>query len=93
MVATVFLAYLKGEIDATMLHRLNRAIELVPLHELPELRTFCEADEQARDAPIATLQALLAAGLLDAVSGYGALVFQPNAISAAFLELNLDRLD
>lgn len=93
MVAAVFLAYMKGEIDVMMLHRLIRSIELVPLHELADLRRFCEADESKRDAPIVTRQSLLAAGLLNAVSGYGGLVYQPNEISAAFLELELDRLE
>jgi len=55
MLVTVFLAYLKGEVDIAMFHRLNRSIELLPLHELSELRKYSEAPEKDRDAPMPTL--------------------------------------
>ncbi len=92
MVATIFRAYLQGTIDATMLHRLNRAVELVPLHDLSELRKFCEAKEDERGGPIVSLQALHAAGLLDAASAWGGIAYLPNEVSEAFLGLDLDRV-
>ncbi len=54
---------------------------------------FCEAAPQERDAPIVTLQSFQAAGLLNAASGWGALVYEPNEVTAAFLGLGLDRTE
>jgi hypothetical protein len=93
MVARVFKAYLRGEVDADMLHRLCGAVERVPGYEIPRLRPFCEAAPQERDAPIVTLQSFQAAGLLNAASGWGALVYEPNEVTAAFLGLGLDRTE
>jgi hypothetical protein len=93
MVARVFKAYLRGEVDADMLHRLCGAVERVPSYEIPRLRPFCEAPPPERDAPSVTLQSLQAAGLLNAASGWGALVYEPNEVSAAFLMLELDRTE
>jgi hypothetical protein len=92
MVARVFKAYLRREIDADMLHRLCSAVEHVPGYEVPKLRPFCEAAPQERDIPVVTAQALQGAGLVNAVSGFGALVYEPNEISEAFLRIELDRV-
>ena len=80
------------KIDAAMLHRLSSAIERLPGFEIDRLRPFCEAPQETRDAPVVTLQNLSAAGLLNSVSGWGALVYQPNEVSEAFLRLELDRV-
>jgi hypothetical protein len=94
MIASVFKAYAKGEIDATLLHRLNYAIDRIPSYEISEVRRIHEMPHEERlEANAATLQALLNAGLVNVISGYGALVYEPNDLCEIFLGLNLDRVD
>lgn len=94
MIALAFKAYAKGEIDATMLHRLNYAIDRIPSYEINKVRRIHEmSDEERLEANMATLQALLNAGLVNVASGFGALVYEPNDLCEVFLALNLDRTD
>jgi hypothetical protein len=94
MIASVFKAYAKGEIDATLLHRLNYAIDRLPTYEISEARKIHEMSREDRGkANAATLQALLNAGLVNVMSGFGRLVYEPNDLYERFLTLNLDRLD
>jgi hypothetical protein len=92
MIAAIFLAYQQAKIDAQMLHRLNHAVDRLPHFEIDALRPFCEAPPETRDAPLATLQNLQTAGLVNALSGFGGLVFEPNDVSKAFLMLDLDKI-
>ena len=91
MVALVFKAYSASSIDSGMLHRLNNSIERIPLFEIPSIRRFSDATrEQRLEFNATSLQALVNAGLAIVGSGYGALVYEPNDVCAAFLALNLD---
>jgi hypothetical protein len=60
------------------------AIDRVPAFEIKSLRLFCEIPETSREAPVPTLQNLHMSGLLNAVSGWGALVYSPNEVSGRF---------
>ena len=94
MIASGFKAYAQGEIDALLLHRLNYAIDRIPSYEISEVRRIHEMPREERlEANVATLQALLNAGLVNVISGYGALVYEPNDLCEIFLGLNLDRVD
>jgi hypothetical protein len=93
MVALVFKAYLASSIDGGMLHRLNNSIERIPLFEIPNIRRFNDASpEQRLKFNPTSLQAFVSAGLATVGSGYGALIYEPNDACAAFLALNLDRV-
>lgn len=91
MVAKVLLGYASGKIDAAMLHRLNAAIESLPFYEIPNVRTYFDAEPKERlEIPANTLQAIMMAGLATAASGWGSLVFEPTDVCEKFLELGLD---
>lgn len=94
MIGAVFKAYAKGEIDGLMLHRLNNAIEHLPAHEMMQVRLFHEGrnPEERRELSLITLQALLNVGFANVISGYGALVYEPNEVCDAFVKLNIDRV-
>jgi hypothetical protein len=92
MISAVFLAYLQSRIDATMLHRLNYAVERIPVHEITALREFCDKKPEERDSSVLTLQTLQVAGLLNSQSAWGGLVYEPNEVAGQFLRLELDRL-
>lgn len=47
MISAVCLAYLQSRIDATMLHRLNYAVERIPVHEIAALREFCDKNRRS----------------------------------------------
>lgn len=91
MIAAVFIAYAKGEIDIDMLNRLNVATESLPSFEVHQVRQFHGMQQEDRaNMNVVTLQALMTAGLASAVSGWGCLVYQPSEVCEAFLKLNLD---
>ena len=93
MVAIVFKAYAKGEIDARTLNRLNMAIERIPSYEISRVREFFDMSPKERlRGDELTWQALVGAGLAIVVSGYGALIFEPTAICDDFLRLDLDQV-
>ena len=94
MAAFVFKAYSASRIDGDMLHRLNHAIETIPLFEVQNVRKFNDASEKERlKFDPTSLQAFVNAGLAHVLSGFGALVYQPNNVCAMFLALDLDRID
>lgn len=91
MVAAVFRAYAEGAIDAVMLHRLNYAIERLPSADVGAVREFRDQTPNERTKlSVVTLQSLMNAGLANAVSGFGSLVYEPNEVCEGFLQLNLD---
>jgi hypothetical protein len=77
-----------------MLHRLNFAIDRLPLFELPEVRKFHDLPpvERGKMNP-GTLHALSIAGLATAASGWDALIYEPSEVCEAFIRLALDRPD
>jgi hypothetical protein len=103
MTAKVFAAYVGGTINASLLHRLNFAIERMAFYEIDAVRVIDQKWKALKqenpdagiipDVSVATLQALQGAGLLEAVSGWGALVYRPNDLTEVFLNLDLDGTD
>ena len=93
MVSLVFKAYSSSMIDGVMLHRLNNAIERIPVMEVKNIRKFSDASQENRNEfdPISR-QAFVNAGLACVFSGFGALVYEPNDVCSSFLELELDRV-
>lgn len=91
MLALVFKAYAKKEIDAQMFHRLVTVIETLPAFEVQEVRKFNDIPPDDRSKMnTSTLQALMTAGLANALSGYGCLVYKPSEVCEVFVRLNLD---
>ena len=93
MVALVFKAYSESHVDSSMLHRLNSAIEKIPLFEVRNIRQFSDVtpEERFKISPT-SLQAFLNSGLADISSGLGKLVYKPNDVCANFLAFDLDRV-
>lgn len=93
MVSLVFKAYSSSMIDAVMLHRLNNAIEGIPVMEVKNIRKFSDTSQKMEDEfdPI-SLQAFVNAGLANVFSGFGGLIYKPNDVCSSFLELELDRV-
>lgn len=92
MVAAVFAAYAKRQIDVTIFNRLLAAIEALPSFEIDTVRRFSDATPEERlSMPVESLQTLVNGGFATAASAFDALVFDPNATCKAFVDLNLDR--
>lgn len=91
MIAAVFTAFAKQEIDAATLNRLLAAIESLPSFEVETVRRFNNASPEERsDISVESLQALANAGLAAPQSAWGGLVYQPNQTCSVFVSLNLD---
>ena len=94
MVGFVFRAYAEGSIGTRDLHRLCVAIERIPVHEIPQVRTFAESEPSL--TPVAdevTLNQLVSAGLAHSHSAYGGALFKPTTVCEVFIRLGLDRVD
>lgn len=93
MLALVFLAYMRGQIDARMLNRLNHAIETLPFYEIDSIRRVHETfkREEKTDERPETYHALENAGLMKAESAWGGMVYLPTDLCEVFVGLELDR--
>jgi hypothetical protein len=95
MLARIFVGYVRGEIDAVMLHRLTHAIERLPAFEIPALRLMHMRDVQRTPHP-ASIANLVAAGLLNtgmsSAIGGGRLIHHTSVVGDAFIKLELDLL-
>lgn len=88
----IFLAYAKELIDVMMLKRLVLAIERLPIHEIESVRKyFALSPEERLEFDKISLQIFSNAGLVNVISGYGALVYEPNEVLEKFVELNFDK--
>ena len=92
MVALVFVAFAKREIDATMLHRLLNAIERIPTAEIDGIRAWAASEprDSTRLTDPESLQAYANAGLSGVQSTYGGLAYRPNKTGEMFINLELD---
>lgn len=92
MIAAVFTAFAKQEIDTATLNRLLATIESLPSFEVETVRRFNNASPEERsDIALESLQALVNAGLATTQSTYGGLVYQPNQTCNTFVNLNIDK--
>jgi hypothetical protein len=92
MLARVFLAYQRKEIDTQMLQRLNFAIESLPAFEIDAARLYIEGDIATRSVPRPSLQNLITAGLLANSSVMGGKAFAITEVGATFVKLALDKV-
>lgn len=92
MVAVVFSAYARKEIDYETLCRLNGAIDKLPLYDMKYLRQFINAspDERSKMSDV-ILNGFLMAGLVGAASAWGGLVYSPTSLCDTFIRLNIDQ--
>jgi hypothetical protein len=82
----------RGRIDVRTFHRLNNAIDRLPFYEIDTVRKIHAMSKDGKfDASDATYYALENAGLMRAVSGFGALVYHPSDLCQVFVDLDLDR--
>jgi hypothetical protein len=90
MIARIFLAYLRKEIDATMLHRLTHAVDQLPAFEIPRMKLL-RPDPRAAGSP--TLANLVVAGLVEEVVsspiGGRQVLHRFTVVGEAFEKLNL----
>jgi hypothetical protein len=94
MLARVFAAYAKEQIDIKTLHRLNNAIENIPFYEIDSVRKIYESFKEngKSEASDSTYIALQSSGLIQAASGYASVVYQPNDLCGVFVDLELDKV-
>jgi hypothetical protein len=92
MVALVFVAFAKREINATMLHRLLNAIERIPTAEIDGVRAWAalKPGERGRLTDPESLQAYGNAGLSGVLSTHGGLAYPPKKTGEMFIALALD---
>ena len=92
IIARVFAAYAKKEIDTVTLLRLNSAIERLPSFEIENLRPF---HNRSKEAPFladesTTIIAFLGAGFAFAGSGVGGTWHNATDLCKVFIKLGLD---
>ena len=91
IIARVFAAYAKKEIDTVTLLRLNSAIERLPSFEIENLRPF---HNRSKEAPFLadeyTIIAFLGAGFAFAGSGVGGTWHNATDLCKVFIRLGLD---
>ncbi|NTU50716.1 MAG: hypothetical protein HGA87_07595 [Desulfobulbaceae bacterium] len=93
MVSLVFKAYSSSIIDGVMLHRLNNAIERIPVMEVKNIRTFRDsAPKMQKEFDPISLQAYVNSGLAEVCWAFNGLRYDPNDVCSSFLELELDRV-
>jgi hypothetical protein len=92
MVAAVFAAFARGEIQTDSLNRLNAAIEALPAFAIDFVRTFKNAQPGPAVARLdrELLHVMSNAGLATQEARADGLAFLPNSTSNAFVTLNLD---
>lgn len=91
MVAMVFSAYARKEIDYEALCRLNGAIEKLNNYDMKYLRQFISASPDERSKmPDMVLNGFLMAGLAATTSSWGGLVYKPTSLCNIFIGMNID---
>lgn len=92
IVALIFAAYAKKEIDATMLHRLLHSVEVLPTFEIDRVRVWSDAEpgEAYLRIDSESLVVYASAGLAQLLTTAGGPAYKPNKVCETFLRLDLD---
>ena len=92
MLARVFAAYAREQIDLILLQRLTHAIERIPDFEIKHVRKYLEAG-RTPNPPVDTLtvESFISAGLSIALPAYDGNVYDPTIVCEKFVALELDR--